>query len=43
MENLVVVRAYGGDDDDKSLQELRPRFIVMYDPEPSFVRRVEVS
>ncbi|PWN49819.1 restriction endonuclease-like protein [Violaceomyces palustris] len=42
MENLLVVRPYKGDEDDKVLQELRPRFIVMYDPEPSFVRRIEV-
>lgn len=42
MEDLVVVRPYSGDEDDNNLQELRPRFIVMYDPEPSFVRRVEV-
>ncbi|SPO26665.1 related to RAD1 - component of the nucleotide excision repairosome [Ustilago trichophora] len=42
MENLVVVRSYRGDQDDKVLQELRPRFVVMYDPDPAFVRRVEV-
>jgi DNA excision repair protein ERCC-4 len=41
MEDLIVVRPYSGDDDDYNLQELRPRFIIMYDPEPSFVRRVE--
>lgn len=43
MENLVVVRPYKGDEDDKVLQELRPRYIVVYDPDPAFVRRVEVS
>lgn len=42
-EDLVVVRPYRGDDDDKMLQELRPRFVIMYDPAPSFVRRLEVS
>ncbi|GAC95200.1 single-stranded DNA endonuclease [Pseudozyma hubeiensis SY62] len=42
MENLVVVRSYRGDQDDKVLQELRPRFVIMYDPDPAFVRRVEV-
>jgi len=42
MEDLIVVRPYSGDDDDNNLQELRPRFIIMYDPEPAFVRRVEV-
>ncbi|KAK0543291.1 DNA repair protein RAD16 [Tilletia horrida] len=42
MVNLVVVRVYRGDEDDKALQELRPRFVVMYDPDLSFIRRVEV-
>lgn len=42
MENLVVVRSYRGDQDDKVLQELQPRFVIMYDPDPAFVRRVEV-
>ncbi|PWN88390.1 DNA repair protein [Acaromyces ingoldii] len=42
MSDLVVVRPYSGDDDDRNLEELQPRFIVMYDPEPSFVRRIEV-
>jgi hypothetical protein len=42
-EETVIVRPYGGDDDDMVLQELRPRFVVMYDPDPAFVRRVEVS
>ena len=42
MENLVVVRSYKGDQDDTVLQELRPRFFIMYDPDPAFVRRIEV-
>ncbi|KAK0520363.1 DNA repair protein RAD16, partial [Tilletia horrida] len=42
MENLVVVRVYRGDEDDKALQELRPRFVIMYDPDLAFIRRVEV-
>lgn len=41
-EDLVVVRPYSGDDDELILQEIRPRFIVMYDPDPAFIRRVEV-
>jgi hypothetical protein len=42
-EEVVVVRPYGGDDDELVLAELRPRFVVMYDPDPAFVRRIEVS
>ncbi|KAE8204680.1 hypothetical protein CF327_g7695, partial [Tilletia walkeri] len=41
MENLVVVRVYQGDEDDKALQELRPRFFIMYDADLAFIRRVE--
>ena len=42
-ETLVIIRPYTGDDDDKVLEELRPKYIVMYDPDPSYVRRIEVS
>ncbi|KAL1915153.1 uncharacterized protein VTP21DRAFT_7634 [Calcarisporiella thermophila] len=42
LSSLVLVRPHAGDADDRMLRELRPRFIVMYDPDPSFVRRVEV-
>lgn len=42
-EEVVIVRPYGGDDDELVLAELRPRFVVMYDPDPAFVRRIEVT
>ncbi|CAO1633576.1 unnamed protein product [Parajaminaea phylloscopi] len=42
MDSLIVVRPYRGDNDDNVLRELRPRFIIMYDPDPAFVRRVEL-
>lgn len=42
-EDLVIVRPYLDDEDDRMLEELRPKYIVMYDPDPAFVRRVEVS
>jgi len=38
----VVVRAYGDDSDDRMLAELQPRFIVMYEPNQDFIRRIEV-
>ncbi|KAE8237952.1 hypothetical protein A4X13_0g8576 [Tilletia indica] len=41
LENLVVVRVYRGDEDEKALQELRPRFVIMYDADLAFIRRVE--
>jgi DNA excision repair protein ERCC-4 len=43
LQNLVVVHPFKGDMDDRLLEELRPRYIVMYNPDPAFVRRVEVK
>jgi DNA excision repair protein ERCC-4 len=39
----VLVRAYSDDTDDQMLAEIRPRFIVMFEPNQDFVRRIEVS
>jgi DNA excision repair protein ERCC-4 len=39
---MVVVRAYTDDMDDQILAELKPRFIVMFEPNLDFVRRIEV-
>ncbi|KAG8881170.1 hypothetical protein FRB98_004521 [Tulasnella sp. 332] len=41
-EQVVVVRSYGDDGDDQVLSELRPRFIIMFDPNQDFIRRIEV-
>lgn len=42
MNDLVVVHPYDGDMDEHILEEVRPRYIIMYEPEPAFIRRVEV-
>ena len=42
MDNTVVVRTYQGDDDESVLHEIRPRYVVMYDPNPRFIRQIEV-
>jgi DNA excision repair protein ERCC-4 len=42
MQDLVVIHAYDGDMDEHVLEEIKPRYIVMYEPDTSFVRRVEV-
>jgi DNA excision repair protein ERCC-4 len=42
-EDTVIIRPYGGEDDDILLQELRPRFVVVYEPNLPFIRRLEVS
>jgi DNA excision repair protein ERCC-4 len=41
-ENVVVVVPYDGDMDDRVLEEMKPRFVIMYEPNPAFIRRVEV-
>ena len=41
-EDTVIIRPYGGEDDDILLQELRPRFVIMYEPNLPFIRRLEV-
>lgn len=42
MDDLVVVHPYDGDMDEHILEEVRPRYIIMYEPDPAFIRRVEV-
>ncbi|RMZ81479.1 hypothetical protein DV738_g2213, partial [Chaetothyriales sp. CBS 135597] len=41
-EDQVVIHPYSGDEDDLLLEELRPKYIIMYSPSPDFIRRVEV-
>lgn len=41
-QDLVVIHAYDGDVDEHVLEEVKPRYIIMYEPDTSFVRRVEV-
>jgi DNA excision repair protein ERCC-4 len=40
--NLVVVHSYAGESDARLLENVKPRFIIMYDPDPTFVRCIEV-
>jgi DNA excision repair protein ERCC-4 len=42
MDDLIVVHPYDGDMDEHILEEVRPRYIIMYEPDPAFIRRVEV-
>jgi DNA excision repair protein ERCC-4 len=42
MKDLVVVHAYDGDLDDHVLEEIKPRYVIMYELDPAFIRRVEV-
>ena len=42
MDDLVVVHPYDGDIDEHVLEEVRPRYVIMYEPDAAFIRRVEV-
>lgn len=42
LNDLLVVHPYDGDMDEHILEELKPRYIIMYEPDASFIRRVEV-
>ncbi|KAG2226446.1 hypothetical protein INT45_000614 [Circinella minor] len=40
--SIISVQTYDNDVDEELLEDLQPRFIIMYDPNPAFIRRVEV-
>ncbi|KAL8749781.1 MAG: hypothetical protein Q9184_006669 [Pyrenodesmia sp. 2 TL-2023] len=42
MNDLLVIHPYDGDMDEHVLEEVRPRYVVMYEPDAAFIRRVEV-
>ncbi|KAF2223583.1 DNA repair protein-like protein RAD1 [Elsinoe ampelina] len=42
MHDLLVVHPYDGDMDEHVLAEVKPRYIIMYEPDAAFIRRVEV-
>ena len=42
MNDLVVIHPYDGDVDEHVLDEVRPRYVIMYEPDAAFIRRVEV-
>ena len=42
MKDLIVIHAYDGDQDEHVLEEVKPRYIIMYEPDAPFIKRVEV-
>lgn len=42
MKDLLVIHPYDGDMDEHMLEEIKPRYIIMYEPDAAFIRRVEV-
>ena len=41
-EQTIIVRGYSDDSDDTVLAEIQPRYVIMYEPNLEFVRRLEV-
>ena len=39
----MLVHAYSDDSDDRVLAEIQPKYIVMFEPNQDFVRRIEVG
>ncbi|KAI9771558.1 MAG: hypothetical protein M1835_006422, partial [Candelina submexicana] len=42
MGDLVIIHPYDGDMDEHVLEEVKPRYVIMYEPDAAFIRRVEV-
>ena len=42
MKDLVLVHPYDGNMDDHLLEEIKPRCVIMYEPDAAFIRRIEM-
>jgi DNA excision repair protein ERCC-4 len=42
MKDVVIVHPYDGDHDEHLLEEVKPSYVIMYEPDAAFIRRVEV-
>jgi DNA excision repair protein ERCC-4 len=42
MNSLIVIHPYEGDMDEHVLEETKPRYVIMYEPDAAFIRRIEV-
>lgn len=42
MDSLIIVHPYAGDLDEHILDETKPRYVIMYEPDAAFIRRIEV-
>ncbi|KAK6394003.1 DNA repair protein RAD16, partial [Oleoguttula sp. CCFEE 5521] len=42
MKDVMVVHPYDDDMDDHLLEEVKPRYVIMYEPDAAFIRRIEV-
>ena len=41
-KDLVVIHPFDGDMDEHVLEEIKPRYVIMYEPDAAFIRRIEV-
>lgn len=42
MKDVMIVHPYDNDMDDHLLEEIKPRYVIMYEPDAAFIRRIEV-
>lgn len=42
LKDLIVLHPFDGDMDEHVLDEVRPRYVIMYEPDAAFIRRIEV-
>ena len=42
IDDLIVLYPFDGDMDERLLEEIKPRYVIMYEPDAAFIRRVEV-
>ncbi|KAF2201351.1 DNA repair protein [Delitschia confertaspora ATCC 74209] len=42
INELILIHPYEGDMDEHVLEETKPRYVIMYEPEAAFIRRIEV-
>ncbi|KAI9337340.1 hypothetical protein BD770DRAFT_422590 [Pilaira anomala] len=40
--SLITIQCYEDDSNEQTLQDVQPRVIIMFDPNPAFVRQIEV-
>ncbi|KAG5437732.1 hypothetical protein PCANB_000445 [Pneumocystis canis] len=42
LNDFIVISPYSDDMDDVTLKELKPKFIILYEPDPVIIRRIEL-
>lgn len=42
MNDIIAIHPYEGDMDEHILEETKPRYVIMYEPDVAFIRRIEV-